>query len=315
MKTPSNLYKYLSFNENTIETLTLHKAYYSDPINFNDPLDCKPVISIDVDDDVLEKVVCGLIKKRSEKEFSILAKKLKMKKEAIAQRVSLLSETEVKKFLNNVNYYSTDPEVNDILNYKRYRYKETIEQEILSVFRRGILCLSKKFDSPLMWSHYANNHKGLCIEYDMEYSGINKAKKIIYGGSRELKVSLIEKWLNCGVVPEEIENVCLLTKSKEWSYESEWRLFGQVGISGVDAKIKSIIFGLNCKDTTKAIVINTMAKAVSKVKFWEIINDGVGFRLIRKRVDSKEYMNRFENILSQGEITKMLKVTDDDLKD
>lgn len=311
MKTPSNLYKYLSFNENTMESLTLHKAYFSDPINFNDPLDCKPTISIDVDDDALEKVVCGLIKKRSEKEFSILAKKLRMKEEAIAQRVGLLSETEVKRFLKDVNYYSTDPEINDPIKYKRDRYKQTIEQEVLNVFRRGILCLSKKFDSPLMWSHYANNHKGLCVEYDMEYSGKNKAKKIIYGGSRELKVSLIEKWLNQGVVPEEIENVCLLTKSKEWSYESEWRLFGPIGISGVEAKIKSIIFGLNCKETTKAIVINTISKTIKDVKFWGILNDGLGFKLIRKRINAEEYMSMYENRLSLGETIRMFEDLDD----
>ena len=30
----------------------------------------------------------------------------------------------------------------------------------------GILCLSESDDSLLMWAHYANNHRGMCVEYE-----------------------------------------------------------------------------------------------------------------------------------------------------
>jgi len=30
----------------------------------------------------------------------------------------------------------------------------------------GIIALSSRWDSILMWSHYANNHKGYCIGFD-----------------------------------------------------------------------------------------------------------------------------------------------------
>jgi len=32
----------------------------------------------------------------------------------------------------------------------------------------GIFSLSKKYDDELLWAHYANSHKGFCIEYDLE---------------------------------------------------------------------------------------------------------------------------------------------------
>ena len=31
----------------------------------------------------------------------------------------------------------------------------------------GISCLSESYDSLLMWAHYANSHRGICVEYDL----------------------------------------------------------------------------------------------------------------------------------------------------
>lgn len=39
---PEHLYKYLTFSENTLGILCMQQAYYSDPSQFNDPLDCQP---------------------------------------------------------------------------------------------------------------------------------------------------------------------------------------------------------------------------------------------------------------------------------
>ena len=51
----------------------------------------------------------------------------------------------------------------------------------------GISCLSESDNSLLMWAHYANNHRGMCVEYDL--MEINKKLKftpvpIIYSKDR-----------------------------------------------------------------------------------------------------------------------------------
>ncbi len=43
-------------------------------------------------------------------------------------------------------------------------YKQTIK-------KFGVYCLSEKKDDILMWSHYSNGHKRLCIEYDASHEG------------------------------------------------------------------------------------------------------------------------------------------------
>jgi hypothetical protein len=30
----------------------------------------------------------------------------------------------------------------------------------------GIYCVSTNYDDVLMWSHYADSHKGICLEFD-----------------------------------------------------------------------------------------------------------------------------------------------------
>lgn len=309
--TPPNLYKYLSVNENTIETLIKQEVYYSDPINFNDPLDCKPVITVDVEMDVLKRVMCDLLRKRQEKEFMQLAKKLHAREDSISNRVVALAETEIMKFLNEVKYNASEYDSDAAVNFIKEQYTQAIENEILSVFKKGVLCLSKKFNSPLMWSHYANNHRGICVEYDMTDVDEGTVKKIIYGGSRSLKVSLIDAWLTTGEMPSEIEQVCLLTKSSEWSYENEWRMFGRIGVGGIQSKIRSVIFGMHCKETTIIAVINSLYNSRHRPKFWKIYNPRGGFELKRNRIHPEDYKDIYSNMLTYGEIKEIFGSGDD----
>ncbi|KQN56711.1 DUF2971 domain-containing protein [Erwinia sp. Leaf53] len=302
VKLPKNLYKYLSYNENTVQSILERKSYYSDPAVFNDPLDCKPVVVVDVDLETLKSVACTLIKKRSEKEIALIARKLKVRGDFADNRTRILSNSEIDGFLKDVEYNSKDPQVNDRNWYREERFRSSIENEIVSVFKTGVLCLSRRYDSPLMWSHYSNNHNGLCIEYDMSRAPEDKARKIIYGGSRELKVSVIERWLKEGDVIEEIKNVCLLTKSREWAYENEWRMFDSIGLRSSYPPIRSIIFGMRCKGSTISAVIKLLNGSLSKIKYWKIEVEGGGFRLKRKKINPEEYQNSYFDALSLSEI-------------
>ncbi|QNL45149.1 DUF2971 domain-containing protein [Oscillibacter hominis] len=89
----------------------------------------------------------------------------------------------------------------------------------------GVSCLSESENSLLMWAHYANNHRGICVEYDL--LAINNMLKftavpVIYSGKRTCF-----DFLN----PQSIENdtmklfiQSLTSKSPEWGYEQEWRI-------------------------------------------------------------------------------------------
>lgn len=45
--------------------------------------------------------------------------------------------------------------------------KKTLKKIILELEDLPrISCFSKRYDSILMWSHYASSHEGVCIEFD-----------------------------------------------------------------------------------------------------------------------------------------------------
>lgn len=78
---------------------------------------------------------------------------------------------------------------------------------------RGLLCFSKDWNNPVQWSHYANNHKGVCLGFDFP-------KKYL------TKVDYVEKRLSHnGIIDEVLMIKFLTTKFIHWSYEQEYRSF------------------------------------------------------------------------------------------
>lgn len=94
-----------------------------------------------------------------------------------------------------------------------------------------VSCFSKKKDSLLMWSHYADSHRGVCFEFDYESP---KFYRVIYQDKREqfdimagLQTALASKMLNSGE-DYDLSSIDLTlkpfySKSKEWQYEDEVR--------------------------------------------------------------------------------------------
>lgn len=97
----------------------------------------------------------------------------------------------------------------------------------------GVACFSESYDSLLMWSHYAQNHQGICVEYELlkfntelKFSPV----PIIYSNERT-RLSAIDMD-NMGPSSLAFFIGCLTTKSIEWSYENEWRIIRDSGACG-----------------------------------------------------------------------------------
>lgn len=111
--------------------------------------------------------------------------------------------------------------------------KSSLDQPIKafeSVFQKlkqntGIACLTESCDSLLMWAHYANNHKGMCVEYAL--SAITNQLHftplpVIYSDE---KTKFSPNDLNyISKDAEKLLTESLTSKSTEWSYENEWRI-------------------------------------------------------------------------------------------
>lgn len=104
-------------------------------------------------------------------------------------------------------------ERNEVLRIFRLRAPSALSDEWKE--KVGILCLSEDPSNILMWSHYASNHSGICIGFDTDYKPFRSASQVSYSDGRPSAEFNSE--------PENLLKRVLLTKSKHWSYEKEWR--------------------------------------------------------------------------------------------
>jgi len=47
---------------------------------------------------------------------------------------------------------------------------------------RGFICLSGTWKEPLLWSHYADRHRGMCLGF--EINGEEKFRRVTYSADR-----------------------------------------------------------------------------------------------------------------------------------
>ena len=129
-------------------------------------------------------------------------------------------------------------------------------------------CLADDYKNRLMWSHYADSHKGFCIEYD--YNNTDNIDivpwPVIYSDKR-IKMpwkAVIKKTKENMANATETMMLALLTKDKMWSYENEWRvLISDKANPNVKMPCISCIYiGALCSENNKR-KIRRMAKELS----------------------------------------------------
>lgn len=82
-----------------------------------------------------------------------------------------------------------------------------------------VCCLSSVKHHPLLWAHYADGHKGLCLEYTQQGSNslFAQAQQVVYRDQLPV-IGLPD--LDYDSAGKRIA----LTKATCWSYEGEWRI-------------------------------------------------------------------------------------------
>lgn len=144
-------------------------------------------------------------------------------------------------------------------------------------FMRGslrICCFSENPSSILMWSHYADYHKGYCLEYDtIEWTRQTMPLRLFHPVHyTEVRYDATQHWSppNKPSVHTMIAAAC--TKSLDWAYEKEWRFVAPGGAAErkpwIDwARPQRIILGAKCDPAErKRLEVVPMLKGVPIVQ-------------------------------------------------
>ncbi len=109
----------------------------------------------------------------------------------------------------------------------------------------------------LMWSHYADEHKGICILYKFDFRYAVQT----YVEQKSITIWIKEIYEDNVVFKDkkkETKQLLLATKHKEWEYENEIRLFHydpainkeqnhiQIPLEKLGGEIMAIVFGSRC---------------------------------------------------------------------
>ena len=178
--------KYFAINDYLNDSLLHNYLWFSDPATFNDPYDLNLNLILPI---------------YKEKDFIRLA------------------EIIIEKGLGNgnsaqhlANHFLSNPSV----------LKNSLQSEVNKIASSlGVSCFCQNADNLLMWSHYADRHKGICLKFDMF-----KDKTFF---EISIKIDYPERYPGFDYLALREDNNALVqllvgTKSLDWKYENEIRV-------------------------------------------------------------------------------------------
>lgn len=215
---PSHLYKYQRLTAHSLASVLNDTVWLSKPTAFNDPFDCAITLSEEKFEESRNHAVAG-----------------------IAQKQGISSEKLVQ---FNEEFFK-----DDLAAYEQLR--TSLRSELQTI---GILSLSAIPDHILMWSHYADHHKGFCIEYDCSEG--TQLKKLATQVTYAEEIPLFSSADIADGKTSSFIDVAIFTKAAQWKYEQEWRLFAIEGGRSYQApsNVTSLIFGARMSSDEKIMM-------------------------------------------------------------
>lgn len=166
------------------------KHFFASPLSFNDPFDCRPNFELRGTRVQLVKYYERLVA-RHMPELGRDARR------AEARR--------------RVSDPAFDPRLPGNMDGFRRMYHDTVTSHV------GVMCLSEVHDDILMWAHYANSHRGVCLVFNPAEPFFATAQPVHYREERPHVNPLVHSH-------DQMLDAAMFTKSNHWSYEREWRI-------------------------------------------------------------------------------------------
>jgi hypothetical protein len=243
------LYKYRSLNSRGLEDIfSKNEVYLSDPTAFNDPFDCKPLLVTYTNDFKIKQFYQSLVR----------------------HRFPNATKDQIKRELKN------NPQ------FRKIRTQEYLENELFPNFIKGfgVYCLSEVPDDILMWSHYSDSHKGICLQFmaTIELTIFWESYKVTYQ-EKYPEVNV----MNLGDYPQFFN--FFATKSNHWEYEKEWRIIktpheGGAGIYTFQPELLTgVIIGAKISPGDEKAINDWVSKRKTPIRIFKAQMNRKSYRL------------------------------------
>lgn len=135
-------------------------------------------------------------------------------------------------------------------------YKDKIKQFINNKNELRICSFANTVSPILLWTHYANQHKGIAIEVTLNPKNYINLYKVRYGKN------IPTLHFDLDTNPYDV----LKSKIKHWSYEKEYRIIDRANFLSL-GDITGVYFGIKTDDYQKGIIKNLLLG--SSIKTYE----------------------------------------------
>ncbi len=285
---PKRLFKYRALTNRTLDMIVSDQVYFADPSTFNDPLDTRPSVDVDVEGNKLVEVLRRLVERRTNAEMTAAAKSIRYRGPRTREHIERHSRRQADRLLKDIEYQATYPDTGRE-GHKRFLLGHWIEDELNRQYDKGIVSLAERSTCPLMWSHYGDQHRGVCVGYSIPDRVAEDIRKVRYRGGRLVRAGKLAEMLDGSrTARREVDEAVLLRKARSWRYEREWRLIGPLGLTSSPLEMEELIFGMRCKGSTKYAVMKALAGREHEVKFFEMREMPGTFGLKKRRLHEDE---------------------------
>lgn len=146
----------------------------------------------------------------------------------------------------------------------------------------GILCFCKTWTHPILWGHYADKHKGICLGFEVASTLINEIEYVP------------QRFNKPDVLDEAFMKKLLLTKFCHWEYEQEYRVY--VGLTdetdglyfadfSENLSLKSVIVGAQ-SEITRAEISQALGSLRGNVEVFKARAEFKSFKVERDENES-----------------------------
>ena len=237
---PEHFFKYRPLNSHTEDVILGSRIFFPSPAEFNDPFDGR----------------IPLVMRGDEKQWRKYLHKL--------YRDFAPRTTPADRLLR----------VRRVIQSGHFQSLEEMSFDHI-VDKIGVLCLSANATSILMWAHYADAHRGVCLRFMPRNEFFLKAQRITYS----------EPYPTTTIFDDNLARMkaMLLTKSDDWSYEQEWRILEQDRGPGEypfpPSVLDAIIVGCRASKSDVERVIGLADRSPSKPRVLYARRSNRSFRL------------------------------------
>jgi hypothetical protein len=232
---PKRLFKFRRDSKEARDNLINNTVWLSSPETFNDPYDCSLTVQFDhVVTTVLGNSLDDFVAKYGPQKF-VSELDLEVAKRAKDPHLALADL-----IITKVEPGTTqqDAQAMRFLRSLAPDYKQKMANEIGQRHKKGLKVCSftEVNDSIIMWSHYGDEHRGFCVEYDLAFPAPeNLSRRLLFPVIYSSQLFDATKYFTRAALnPTGFNNIfpliAAIYKSPEWKYEKEWRL---VSIGGL----------------------------------------------------------------------------------